>query len=277
MSGDRSAEGSDVAPAASFPPRRLRYEVCTQSKLGVKAALLAGADRVELCRDLAVGGLTPGAGDVEEAVGLAGDSLKVHVLVRSRPGGFVYDPDELDTMVEQVEAARVAGAHGIVVGALSPDGHVDESATAALVAAARPASVTFHRAFDEVRDPFGTYERLAALGVDRVLTAGGRPSAPEGAELLRRLVDRSAGGPIVLVGGGVTAANAAALVRQTGARELHFSARRRVVRPSGGTMSEAAPIDAAGGTTALAARVTAIIEAAEGAPAEGDDGAGALA
>jgi copper homeostasis protein len=184
--------GRGVTPATGFRLHRLKYEVCVESRSGVKAALLAGADRVELCRDLAVGGLTPGPGTVEEALSMAGHSLKVHVLVRARPGDFVYSPEELDTMVEQVAAARLAGAHGIVVGALSLDGRVDERATAMLVAAARPASVTFHRAFDEVRDAGAGYDQLAGLGVDRVLTAAGRPSAVEGAEILRRLVDRPA-------------------------------------------------------------------------------------
>lgn len=259
MEGEKSAGTAEVVR-----PRRLKYEVCVESQPGVKAAVLAGADRVELCRDLAVGGLTPGPGAIEEALSTAGHNLRVHVLVRSRPGDFVYSVDELDTMVEQVEAARLAGAHGIVVGALCPDGRVDERATATLMAAARPASVTFHRAFDEVRDPYASYEQLALLGVDRVLTAGGRPSALEGAELLRSLVDRSAGGPIVLVGGGATAVNAAELVRRTGARELHFSGRRAAGPPSAKATSETmvtgSPTDGGG---SLATRVREIIEAAE--------------
>ena len=243
------------SPAGSSPPRRLKYELCVESAIGVRAALRAGVDRIELCRDLCVGGLTPGSDAIDEALSLAGANLGVHVLVRSRPGDFVYTAEEIATMVDQIERAVAAGASGVVVGALTPEGVIDEQAMATFMAAARPASVTFHRAFDEVPGSYAGYARLADLGVDRVLTGGGVPNALEGAERLRQLVDRSAAGPIVLVGGGVTSSNAASLVSRTGARELHFSARRAGAPSPAGTEPE--------GEEPLAARARAIISAAE--------------
>lgn len=227
--------------------------------MGVRAALQAGVDRIELCRDLCVGGLTPSPDAVVEAVGLTGANLGVHVLIRSRPGDFVYTAEEIANMVDQIVRTVAAGASGVVVGALTPEGVIDEQATATFVAAARPASVTFHRAFDEVHDAYAGYGRLADLGIDRVLTGGGVPNALEGAERLRQLVDRSVAGPIVLVGGGVTSSNVASLVSQTGARELHFSARSSGAPSPTGT-------EPAGGE-ALAARARAIISAAEAAAA----------
>ena len=244
------------------PSRHLSYEMCVESAMGVRAALRAGVDRIELCHDLSVGGLTPRSDAIEEALGLAGVNLGVHVLVRSRPGDFVYTAGEVATMVDQIVRTVAAGARGVVVGALTPEGVIDEQATAMFIAAARPASVTFHRAFDEVPDAYAAYARLADLGIDRVLTGGGVPSALEGAERLRQLVDRSLAslaGPIVLVGGGVTPSNATCLVSRTGARELHFSARRTGTPSPDGAEPE--------GEGPLAARARAIISAAEAAAA----------
>src|SRR5690606_35596625 len=139
---------------------------------------------------------TPSAG----TIALARERLRIplFVLVRPRGGDFLYDADEVDVMRRDIEVARSLGADGVVIGALTPDGRVDEQATRALIAAARPMRVTFHRAFDAVRDPREALETLVALGADRVLTAGGAPSALEGADALRRLVAQAAGRLVVL-------------------------------------------------------------------------------
>jgi copper homeostasis protein len=226
----------------------MRYEVCAESAAAVRAAVAAGAHRIELCANLSVGGVTPAPSLIASALAAAG-SLPVHVLIRPRAGDFVYTPDELAAMLASIAVARRSGAAGLVIGALTRDGQVDLPACQALVGAARPASVTFHRAFDETADPLAAFGQVLTLGVDRLLTSGAASTALAGADLIANLVRRSAGHLTVLPGGGITAANAAEVVTRTGATELHFSARPRPGDPPD-----------------LTARITAIITAAESAP-----------
>ena len=127
-------------------------------------------------------------------------------------------------MLEQIEHAKQAGAHGIVTGALTLQRELDEVRTAELLEAARPLHFTFHRAFDACRDRRTTLESLIRLGVERVLTSGGATTAPEGVHEIRRLVIQAKGRIEILPGGGVTGENVIQLVQQTGVRELHFSA-----------------------------------------------------
>jgi copper homeostasis protein len=200
-------------------------EIAVQDLAGVLTARDAGADRVELCVALVTGGLTPPAGLLEAAVGTG---LPVHPLVRTRTGGFVHDPLELDVLVRDVRAAVRGGAAGVVVGALRADGTVDEDALRALVDAADGAPVTFHRAFDVVPDRRHALDRLAALGVTRLLTSAGAPTAPAGTAGLADLVRhaRTAGVPVqVMAGGGVRPADVPALVA-AGVDAVHLSARR---------------------------------------------------
>ncbi len=205
--------------------RRPRFEVCAGSLPALEAALAVGADRVELCAALEVGGVTPSIAMIETAVALAGRRTKVHVLVRPREGDFVYSPRELDVMCRDVLAAKGAGADGIVVGALDRQGAVDREACERLVALARPASVTFHRAFDEAAAPLAAFEDVKALGVDRLLTSGAAPDVLTGAPVLAELVRRAGKRLVVLPGGGVTEANAGQVLSFSGATELHFSGR----------------------------------------------------
>lgn len=202
----------------------MRYEVCVESVAGVRAAVRAGAQRVELCADLAVGGVTPTMEAVKAALAAADGRLAVHVLVRPRGGDFVFSPEEVDGMRRDLAALVRAGVDGVVVGALDPAGRVDEATSRALVDAGRPASVTFHRAFDAAADPLAALEAVADLGVDRLLTSGAAPTAADGAGLLARLVEAAGDRLIVLAGGGITDANAA-VVAASGVSELHFSAR----------------------------------------------------
>ncbi|MBI4603227.1 MAG: copper homeostasis protein CutC [Planctomycetes bacterium] len=215
--------------AAPRPQGQVLVEVCVESVAGALAAREGGADRVELCAALAEGGVTPSAAAVELAVERCG--LPVHVLVRPRGGDFCYSPLELETMLRDVERAKRLGARGIVTGVLREDGSVDVERTRALVEAARPLSVTFHRAFDQVRDPFEALEALIELGIDRILTSGQERTALEGAELIAELVRRAAGRIGVLPGGGITGENVREVVTRTGAREVHLSARSRLESP----------------------------------------------
>ncbi|HET7717864.1 MAG TPA: copper homeostasis protein CutC [Bauldia sp.] len=201
---------------------RLRFEICVDSIAGVVAAREAGADRVELCASLIEGGITPSLGMIRRAREVKGIGL--HVIIRPRGGDFLYGPEELEVMEADIDAAKAEGADGIVFGMLDADGNVDIPATERLIARARPAAVTFHRAFDMTPDPFAALETLIALGVERVLTSGQEPSVLEGADTIAALVEAAGDRIVVMPGGGINARNAARIVAMTGARELHFAA-----------------------------------------------------
>jgi copper homeostasis protein len=205
-------------------------EIAVQDVAGVRVAQAAGADRVELCIGLVTGGLTPPIGLVGAAVETG---LPVHALVRTRPGGFVHDADELDVLVRDVRALVAARAAGVVVGALRADGEVDEYAVSHLVAAADGAPVTFHRALDVVPDRRRALDRLADLGVTRVLTSGGAARAVDGAAVLADLVRHAGvtGGRVqVMAGGGVRVGDIGLLVA-AGVDAIHLSARRPALDP----------------------------------------------
>ena len=189
------------------------------------AAERAGADRIELCGSLADGGITPSAGLIEACV--HGLDIPVHVLVRPRVGGFRYSAAELEVQRRDVETARGLGAAGVALGALGPGGDIDRDATARLIDAAGTVPVTFHRAFDLVPDPLLALAELIDLGVRRVLTSGGAPTALRGARRIRELVEAAAGRIAVMPGGGIGPVNAARICRTTGAREVHASCRSR--------------------------------------------------
>ena len=143
------------------------------------------------------------------------------MLIRPREGDFVLGAGELELMAVEIGAAKAAGADGIVVGALTGSGAIDRPAVRRLVDAARPLTVTFHRAFDQVTDQVAALELLVALGVGRVLTSGGAPTALEGAGRLRELVEAAAGRIVIMAGGSVRPDNVAELVRRTGVMEVH--------------------------------------------------------
>lgn len=209
----------------------MRFEICLESADDVAAAAEAGADRVELCASLFEGGITPSAGMIEQAVAVAAGRIRVHVIIRPRGGDFVYSSSETAVMLRDIETAKLAGADGVVIGALTEDAEVDVDLCSRLVVAARPLSVTFHRAFDVTRTPEKAFEDVVSLGVDRLLTSGAAPSALEGAELIARLVTKAAGRIIVLPAGGINERTAARVAEQTGAQELHFTASETVASP----------------------------------------------
>ncbi|WP_165252071.1 copper homeostasis protein CutC [Paludisphaera soli] len=206
-------------PGTTTPARPL-VEICAGDLRSALAAGQGGADRVELCDRLEVGGTTPGAGTIAEACRRL--TIPVHVLIRVRAGDFTPDESELAAMRDDVDVARRLGASGVVFGVLHRDGTIDRDATASLVELARPMTVTFHKAFDQTPDLDESLETLIDLGVDRVLTSGGRPSAEEGVEALARLVSRAGDRIAVLIAGRLSVANLPEIVRRTGAREVHL-------------------------------------------------------
>jgi copper homeostasis protein len=201
----------------------LTFEICIDSTQAAIDAAAAGARRVELCSGLFEGGITPSLGLIQTTLAAA-PSLRVQVLIRPRGGDFIYDAHEVAAMVRDVESARAAGAHGVVIGALTPEGEVDLPTMESLVAAAGSMQITFHRAFDMVADPRETLETLIRLGCHRVLTSGQEGSALEGAPLIADLVRQGGDRIIVMAGGEITPRNAARVAQATGVREMHFAA-----------------------------------------------------
>lgn len=194
-------------------------EVCVDSVASAVAATDAGAGRLELCAGLAEGGLTPSAGLVAACRDQV--AIPLYPIIRPRGGDFVYSDAELDVMERDIATMKQLGADGVVLGLLEPDGSVDLVRTRAMVAAARPLDVTFHRAFDQTRDPEAALEAVIAAGADRILTSGHAASASDGIPLLAKLVQRAAGRLAVLAGGGITEENVGRIVAASGVREVH--------------------------------------------------------
>jgi len=197
-------------------------EICVDSLTGVRAAKAAGAGRVELCANLLEGGITPSLGMIRQARTIQGIGL--HVIVRPRGGDFLYGDDEFAIMRTDVEAAKAAGADGVVIGLLTADGEIDADRTRELMSLARPLSVTFHRAFDMTRDPVAALNLLIALGLDRVLTSGQEATVLEGLPLLADLMKAAGDRIIIMPGGGITARNVGRIVAALKPKEMHFAA-----------------------------------------------------
>ncbi len=198
---------------------RVIVEICLDSVESAIAAQEGGADRIELCADLASGGITTGIGMIEEV--RAACALPLHVLIRPRAGDFVYSPSEIRVIERDIDAAKRAGVNGVVIGILTREGNVDRERMLALIARARPLHVTFSRAFDVARDPLAAFEDVIGAGADTLLTSGQAPSAEEGKKLIADLVRRSAGRIEIMAGAGLTPANAARVASATGVQALH--------------------------------------------------------
>lgn len=198
-------------------------EVAASSLTSALAAQAGGAGRVELCGQLADGGVTPSYG----LVATARDRLRIplYVLVRPRSGDFLYDEAEFELMQRDIEACVRLGCDGVVIGALDVDAGVDLAGCRALVAAAGGLGVTFHRAFDAARDPARALEDVIALGCERVLTSGGHRSALDGAAHIAALVQQAAGRVRIMAGAGIRPENVADVLARSRADELHASAR----------------------------------------------------
>ncbi len=201
-------------------PGPVLVEACVDTPRSARRAVRGGARRLELCGGLVEGGITPSPGVM--AVVREHTEVPIHVLIRPRGGDFLYASDEIAVMLADIAEARRLGMAGVVIGALTPEGRIDERVTATLIEAARPMSVTFHRAFDLTVGAIEAMEALARLGVERVLTSGQANTAVEGLDLIRELVGRSAGRVTVMAGGGVDEDNALRIVRETGVKELHL-------------------------------------------------------
>jgi copper homeostasis protein len=194
-------------------------EISVETVEAALAAVRGGAQRIEVCADLSAGGLTPDEGLMRKARELV--HVPIFAMIRPRAGDFVYSASEYERMRADIEMAERARMDGIVLGILTRGRRVDVERTRELVNLARPLAATFHRAFDDVADLYTGLEEVIETGAARVLTSGGAAGAPDGIERLARLVAAAKERNIVLPGGGINAANALQVAKQTGARELH--------------------------------------------------------
>jgi len=203
----------------SRKPPALLLEVCIDDLAGLEAAVEGGADRIELCSALALGGLTPSAGLMEVA---ATFDIPCNAMIRPRAGDFVYSEEEIDVMLADIVAARNAGLAGVVLGASLPDGRLDRFVLETLAKAANGLDLTLHRAFDLVPDFTEAVEIAVKLGFARILTSGGARTAIEGRQGLAQAVAAAKGRISIMPGSGVSADNAADLLA-LGVTELHAS------------------------------------------------------
>ena len=196
----------------------ISVEICLETVQGMRAAQTGGADRVELCSALDVGGLTPSTGMMRFA---ADNGIVARALIRPRAGLFLYDDDEIGVIEKDIAAARSFGLSGVVLGAAREDGRLDRDLLARLLDSCDGLGKTLHRVFDLVPDPFEALEVAIELGFDRILTSGQAPMALEGAALLSKLVAAADGRIIILAACGIDADNVEQLVRATSVREVH--------------------------------------------------------
>lgn len=202
----------------------MKLEICIDSVESAIEAQHAGADRVELCAGLIEGGTTPSAGTIKAV--RQHTKLGVMVIIRPRAGDFLFSDLETEVMLEDIHTAKALGADGVVVGCLKADGSLDIEKSKALIKAARPLQVTYHRAFDLCKDPFAALEQVIEMGCERLLTSGQEASVLEGIDLIRELNQRAKGRTIIMPGGGLTPRNVKKIVELSGVSEIHMSCRR---------------------------------------------------
>lgn len=206
-----------------------KIEICAQSLTSAVAAQEGGASRIELCTALEVGGLTPSPATMLAAKRLL--TIPVCVLIRPRPGDFIYSDLEFENIKQDVEWCKQNGMDGVVVGILTKEGTIDVPKMRELAEIARPMQVVCHRAFDQTPDPYAALEQLIALGFDRVLTSGQAKNVVVGRDILRGLVEQANGRITIMPGNGVNEDNIAELISYTRATDFHTSAKYVVKSP----------------------------------------------
>lgn len=199
-------------------------EACVDSYASCKAAYLGGADRLELCAHLVIGGTTPSPALFRQ---VARDiPVKINVLIRPRFGDFLYSEAEMEQMCEEIQTFRDLGANGVVIGALTPDGDLDIQSMRRMIDCAGGMDVTLHRAFDMTRDPMRTLEDAIQLGCKTILTSGQQKNALTGVELLRELYDRANGRIDIMAGCGVKKWNIKEIHDRAGLVVFHTTGRK---------------------------------------------------
>ncbi|MFC1792116.1 copper homeostasis protein CutC [Planctomycetota bacterium] len=201
---------------------KILIEVCCGSVDDAVEAEKGGADRIELNSSIFLGGLTPSLGSIIEAKKRL--NIPVIVMIRPRAGGFCYSQAEMAVMQHDVKLAVEHDVDGLVFGILTPDGSVDVERCRRIIELGRGRQTVFHRAFDVTPDPLNALDQLAGLGFSRVLTSGQERTAPEGIELIRKLIHHAGDRIEILPGSGLRTHNIRAFVDQTKAKQVHLSA-----------------------------------------------------
>lgn len=217
----------------------VKIEVCIDDPSFARAIAAAGANRIEMCSALDLGGLTPTALSLQRSIQ---SGLPVTAMTRLRPGDFMLDAEDISQMRDEISSHISAGAEGIVLGVLKNSRAIDTEALSWLMDACNGTPVTFHRAFDHCCDRILGLEQIIDAGCQRLLTSGGAPSALEGIEEVARIVEAADGRIEVMAGGGVRPECGAELVRRSGVQWLHLSARSPAIKDGQGSPSRSDPV-----------------------------------
>ena len=200
-----------------------QLEICANSIRSALAAQQGGADRIELCDNMADGGTTPSYGLISLCKKLL--QIPVFPIVRPRGGDFLYLQEEFEVMKQDVIACRALGCDGVAIGMLNEDGSIDTDRCAELIALARPMQVTFHRAFDRCNNLEKGLEDIIRMGCERVLTSGGEVYAADAIPVLKKLVHQANGRISIMPGSGINEENIFRIAKNSGANEFHSTAK----------------------------------------------------
>ena len=203
-----------------------KLEICAGSIESALAAGKGGADRIELCDNMSVGGTTPSFGMISACK--KSTEVPIFPIIRPRGGDFTYSAEEFEAMKADIICCKGLGCEGVVLGILNPDGSIDMERCAELISLARPMQVSFHRAFDRCNDLGKGLEDIISLGCERVLTSGGELHAIDAVQKIRSLVLQSANRISIMPGSGITENNLIKIVHETGANEFHSTAKKRI-------------------------------------------------
>jgi len=202
----------------------IKLEVSAYSVQWAIDAQTAGADRVELCENIYEGGCTPSFASIELARKYL--DIELYVIIRPRGGDFLYSALEFETMKRDIQTAKSLGADGLVFGLLNIDGSIDIERTKELVELSKPLPVTFHRAFDVAKEPFGALEDIISTGCKRILSSGQKPAAIDGLPLLKQLVEKADGRIGIMPGSGINENNILEIKNKSKAFEFHLSGKK---------------------------------------------------
>ncbi len=204
-------------------------EIATSDFNTTKSAVEGGADRIELCANLAEGGTTPPYSQIKKC--REAFDVLLYPIIRPRGGDFLYSKDEFEMMSNDIRLCKELGCDGVVVGLLNMDGTIDIARTAELVELAYPMGVTFHRAFDRCKDAFEALEELIEIGCERILTSGQMPSVVDGVDLVAALNKKADERIIIMPGSGLRKENIKMIAEKTGCTEFHSSLRSKIKSP----------------------------------------------
>ncbi|MBD1566715.1 copper homeostasis protein CutC [Vibrio sp. S12_S33] len=200
-----------------------QIEVCIDNIESLHNAIAGGATRIELCSSLALGGLTPSFGLMKKAAEIS--TIPVYAMIRPRQGDFLYDQDDIDSMLIDIEMAKQAGLDGIVFGILNPNRTINIEASQQMIKAAQGLGSTFHRAIDQCHSYKQAIEDVASLGCERILTSGLAPNAYNGRSVIAEMVKLAGDRFSIMAGAGLNASNIGEVIKETGITEIHLSSK----------------------------------------------------